>query len=357
MATSVKHKGWKLPVDQDYLMGMFNGTEVFRITASEFTVAQASAFTGNMSITGDVTLTGDVEHTGDQTYTGTVNHGAEAAGQRVNFYGDTAGARMVWADDDNWLYFIGIAGINSVGSGPLNWTGAASLGSLNVLATCTVQGGLSTASSLTVIGAGSFQASVGIVGSLTCNSHVIIGGNIEQTGNLRTVGSAQLDSTLSVGGVLTVLDATTYTSTTTGAVIIGGGLGVAENINMGGDLFLATGKKIDFNAGEITMTHSSITSGGKIKVNTAWATDTTVGRPFEVYLTLSSDTRLGSYANAFKAMVDCEEGAVNGAGSTGLLSAGNFEMGMPNKPCWGAYYCLEMEYVDQASTTFGAPGT
>ena len=34
MATSIKHRGWKLDADQSYLAALFNGTEVYRITAS-----------------------------------------------------------------------------------------------------------------------------------------------------------------------------------------------------------------------------------------------------------------------------------------------------------------------------------
>jgi len=125
---------------------------------------------------------------------------------------------------------------------------------------------------------------------------------------------------------------------------------------MWSDLFLASGGVINFNANEITMTHSTIGTGGKIKVETEWATGGATGRPFESYLTIADATRLGGYANAMKAMVDCEESGGVGAGTVGLLSAMNNEMGMPNGTCWGNYTCVEMEYVDQSSTSFGRPG-
>lgn len=107
------------------------------------------------------------------------------------------------------------------------------------------------------------------------------------------------------------------------------------------DLFLASGGVINFNGDEITMTHSTIGTGGKIKVETTWGTAAALGRPFEVSLIID-DVRLGSYANAFKAIVDC--GA--SGGSQGVLSASNHEMDLPTTAGGeGVYTCVEHEMV------------
>jgi len=69
---------------------------------------------------------------------------------------------------------------------------------------------------------------------------------------------------------LTITDATATSSTTTGALIVTGGIATAADITCGDDLFMASsGAVINFNSGNLTLTHSSgtITNSG-ILVNT-----------------------------------------------------------------------------------------
>lgn len=122
-------------------------------------------------------------------------------------------------------------------------------------------------------------------------------------------------------------------------------LDLNEN-QMGSDMYFASGAIIDFDSADITMTHSA----GKITVASTWATAGRTGRPFGVELTLTGNS--GNYVNALKGYVDASAG-----GTTGLLSAVNCEIKMPTAACAGAFYPLEVEWVGQTSTSFGAPGT
>ena len=100
------------------------------------------------------------------------------------------------------------------------------------------------------------------------------------------------------------------------------------------DLFLASGAVINFNAGEITLTHSAT---GKLAIAATWSTAAATGRPFAVNLT--TNVSLGSYANAFKANVNLS--SVGGA--TGLMSAACFEITMPTTGIAGTTAGVEVE--------------
>jgi len=141
-------------------------------------------------------------------------------------------------------------------------------------------------------------------------------------------------------------DTTNSTAITNGSIQTDGGLGVQLDSYLGGDVYIAATKKLDFGAGDVTMTHST----DKLTVASTW-TAAAVGRPFGVNLTLNVTG--GNYVNALKGYVECG----TGGGTIGLLSAVNCEIKMPNAACAGAFYPLEVEWVGQASTAFGLPGT
>ena len=56
---------------------------------------------------------------------------------------------------------------------------------------------------------------------------------------------------------LTITDATATSSTTTGALIVTGGIATAADIFCGDDLFMSNGGVINFNAGNVTLTHAT----------------------------------------------------------------------------------------------------
>lgn len=87
--------------------------------------------------------------------------------------------------------------------------------------------------------------------------------------------------------------------------------------------------------GAVTIT--STASAAALTVNSIWSTAAATGRPLAANLT--TNVSLGSYANAFKANVDCQ--SVGGA--TGLLSAGNFEVTFPTTGIAGTTVGVEIE--------------
>ena len=99
-------------------------------------------------------------------------------------------------------------------------------------------------------------------------------------------------------------------------------IGTATNsvdLSVSNDLLLASGSVINFDSGDVTITHTT----DKLTVASTW-TAGAEGRPFGVNLTLN--VRGGNYVNALKGYVEC--GA--GGGTTGLLSAVNCEIKMPD---------------------------
>ena len=73
-------------------------------------------------------------------------------------------------------------------------------------------------------------------GALIVSGGVGIASNLHVGGNVFVTNATTLSSTLDVTGVTNLNDTTTSTSTTTGALIVDGGVGIAENVNVGGTL-------------------------------------------------------------------------------------------------------------------------
>uniref|UniRef100_A0A6M3K493 Uncharacterized protein n=1 Tax=viral metagenome TaxID=1070528 RepID=A0A6M3K493_9ZZZZ len=61
----------------------------------------------------------------------------------------------------------------------------------------------------------------------------------------------------STDGAVTITNATATSSTTTGALIVTGGIATAADITVGDDIFLGSGAVINFNAGNVTITHAA----------------------------------------------------------------------------------------------------
>jgi len=64
---------------------------------------------------------------------------------------------------------------------------------------------------------------------------------------------------ITTGSPVVITDATATSSTSTGALIVTGGIATAADITCGDDLFMSNGGVINFNAGNVTLTHSANT--------------------------------------------------------------------------------------------------
>ena len=61
----------------------------------------------------------------------------------------------------------------------------------------------------------------------------------------------------STDGIFTISNATESTSTTTGALVVSGGIGFAKDMYVGDDVFLTSAAKLDWAAGNALLTHST----------------------------------------------------------------------------------------------------
>lgn len=121
------------------------------------------------------------------------------------------------------------------------------------------------------------------------------------------------------------------------------GAAIGSATLMWSDLFLASGGVINFNNGDVTLTHST----GALAVAATWATAAATGRPFGVTLTVNA--ALGGWSNALKGYV-----AYGTAGSTtGLGSAVNAEILLSTGTTSGTYAPLESELVANSAVSSG----
>ena len=106
---------------------------------------------------------------------------------------------------------------------------------------------------------------------LTIGTAAVKVGGTAQDVDFQVYGTGSLSAIIDIGAAtltlvgitsstnkpLTISDATESTSTITGALIVSGGIANAKDTYLGDDLFLTSGAVINFNAGDITLTHSA----------------------------------------------------------------------------------------------------
>ena len=278
-------------------------------------VSGASYIYDNVYITGNTYQTGSIYLTGDVTLRGNINIGDSLTGDTVNINGeissslipaenntfDLGSSTNAWRD----LYVSGTAYIESLAlqgisvnsislPGDLVVSGTTTLsGSVFIEDNTTVNGNLDVTGSLDVTGDTTFNGNVTITG-LTENRVVIVGANgileddtnftfdgttlkvgasfeiDEQDGDIRTSGSAIIDSTIEVNGQAT-LSSANVEDLTSGRIVLAGASGELEDssdFTFDGTTFkIGNGQfEVDVADGDVR-TSGSFTIGNGITVN------------------------------------------------------------------------------------------
>ena len=198
---------------------------------------------GNTTVTVDDSGTGSVAMEIDSTtvFSATSSE-VTLASAKVSDLTDNrvliAGAAGVVEDDAN-LHFDGTT--FAVGDGS-EFAVVAASGNTTVGGTFDVTGQVNlnatTASSSKTTGALIVDGGVGVAEDIYTGGQIVTEGALDVGGNFTAsaAGAVVVGSTFDVTGASNFNATTTSTSTTTGAVIIDGGLGLAENLHMGGSL-------------------------------------------------------------------------------------------------------------------------
>ena len=81
--------------------------------------------------------------------------------------------------------------------------------------------------------AGTLSSTLTVAGATTLNSTLSV-----PSGTTTLGGATQINNTLGVTGVTSLTNTTQSTSTTTGALVVSGGIGVAKDVQTGGNVFV-----------------------------------------------------------------------------------------------------------------------
>jgi hypothetical protein len=200
------------------------------LTASTVAVGNISAVTiGNAgaTVTGTAGTFGAV-NSGFVGNTGTIFTGA-SINLSGNVVASTVLAQLVTADDATF----GNVDAGFIGNTGTTFTGTTASFAGNVI------GGLAQFAAINSTPIGNTAASSGAFSTLFASSQVTFSANTASTST--TTGALVVSGGVGVGGNITVgarfksTDDTQSTSTTTGAIITAGGVGIAKNLTVGGD--------------------------------------------------------------------------------------------------------------------------
>ena len=190
---------------------------------------------GGVGIAGAVYAGGDVATSGNLSATGPSST-ATIAGSTVNINGDNPSIATT---------ATGTATVFNTNAATVNVGGAASTVALGGTSTISLTLGNAAAASTTNIATGANASAVlktlnvGTAGLSGSTTNVNIGSGTAGATTSVSVGGAH-----TAGGV-TINPTTTSTTVATGALIVKGGVGIAENLNVGGDITIATGKALN----------------------------------------------------------------------------------------------------------------
>jgi hypothetical protein len=187
-----------------------------------------STMTGTLDVTGATTLSSTLDVTGLVNLNDTTDASSSTSGALI-VDGGVGIAKKLYVGTD-----LDIGG-DSTMTGTLNVTGATTLSNtLDVTGLVNLNDATDASSSTS--GALIVDGGVGIAKKLYVGTDLDIGGDSTMTGTLDVTGATTLSSTLDVTGLVNLNDATDASSSTSGALIVDGGVGIAKKLYVGTDL-------------------------------------------------------------------------------------------------------------------------
>jgi hypothetical protein len=262
--------------DRQLNLPVITGTDTVAVLGLAQTFSAAQTFTSTVTVgvndTGqDVKFFGATagsywlwdESADGVVQVGTLTVGVDDAGHDVKFFGATSGAYMLWDESADDLIIAGAGAISidattdatNTTSGSFHTDGGAGIAKKLYVGTDLDVDGTANLDAVDIDGAVQIDATFtsGVDGQGYDTKF------FGDTASAYMLWDTSADDLILAGAANLSVDSTTAsTSTTTGSIHTDGGLGVALDVYVGDDLFLASsGAIIDFNSGDITLTHSS----------------------------------------------------------------------------------------------------
>lgn len=261
--------------DRQLNLPVITGTDTVAVLGLAQTFSAAQTFTSTLTVgvddTGqDVKFFGATagsywlwdESADGVVQVGTLTVGVDDAGHDVKFFGATSGAYMLWDESADDLIIAGAGAISidattdatNTTSGSFHTDGGAGIAKKLYVGTDLDVDGTANLDAVDIDGAVQIDATFtsGVDGQGYDTKF------FGDTASAYMLWDTSADDLILAGAANLSVDSTTAsTSTTTGSIHTDGGLGVALDVYVGDDLFLASsGAKIDFNS-DVTITHSS----------------------------------------------------------------------------------------------------
>ena len=233
-----------------------NNATIAKIVGSTNTISFVGSGSNDCDINGiaDITTSADVAVGGDLTVTGSTNLSTISLTGNASVAGTldvTGDSSFVNAAASGTLGVTGAATmastldvtgdasfVNAAASGTLDVTGDASFVNAAASGTLAVTGAATMASTLDVTGDASFvNAAASGTLDVTGDASFV---NAAASGTLAVTGAATMASTLGVTGVATMSSVVQSTSSSSGALIVSGGVGIAKDVYAGGSIDVAT---------------------------------------------------------------------------------------------------------------------
>ena len=251
-------------------------------------VDEVATFSKNVGITGNLTTNGTLSVVGTSTLTGKLTANGGIATTSITASGTVAITQNLAVAGDTSLGGetsdkIEITGVTTI-SGPVSITG-----NVGIIGNTSHNGIVYFANGTTYY---INNAATGNLNALTLNNTtdssststgaLIIKGGVGIAKQLRVAGNTTLSGTLTVTGATTLNNTTDSSSTSTGALIVKGGVGIAKQLRVGGNTTLT---------GNLTVNSGAVT----IHKDTSIANDYPAKLTFSVKQTDNSITTASAY--------------------------------------------------------------